>query len=70
MYGSTRYNTQMNDLTFQCNVDRHTSERDLPNMPRINVVSSVPGAESVVRQLLCEPVVGVSCRGTKHTSKM
>ncbi|XP_048736531.2 piRNA biogenesis protein EXD1-like isoform X2 [Ostrea edulis] len=37
-------------------------------MPRINVVSSVPGAESVVRQLLCEPVVGVSCQGTKHTN--
>ena len=38
-------------------------------MPRIYVVSTVRGTESVVRQLLCEPVVGVSCQGTGHTSK-
>lgn len=35
-------------------------------MPRINVVSTVPGAESVVKQLLCEPVVAVSCQGKRH----
>lgn len=39
-------------------------------MPRINVVSTVPGAESVVRQLLCEPVVAVSCQGKRHISKI
>lgn len=35
-------------------------------MPGINVVSTVAGAESVVRRLLCEPVVAVSCQGTRH----
>lgn len=39
-------------------------------MPRIYVVSTVRGTESVVRQLLCEPVVGVSCQGTGHTNTL
>lgn len=39
-------------------------------MPRINVVSTVPGAESVVKQLLCEPVVAVSCQGKRHINEL